>query len=493
MRFSLPSSISQSSFGIAYFDFFWLLVSPFFALWLRGDNLIDVNHKFIISSAVCEYVFITFICGLPTFIFFRINGGLIHLCTSKDIFAVFFAVFVSVLLSSYVVFSFSRLDGIPRSLPLLYGFVLFLGLVGYRVAVRSVYEKKISYDNPLSYLNASIALKKVLIIGIDKFSISAIKLTDNQKPRTIQIIAVISPDSRYSGKTITGIKIIGQPLDFGMTIDEYDVHGVKIDEVWFSSYNNISADFMSILEDACKERSIKFKSLEEALNLTPTSIPEFSLIDNLKSQIISINHTSYMRIKRLLDILSSIILCLVLFPVFISICIITLYEIGSPILFWQERVGLYGRKFLLYKIRTLGLPFGTQGQILPDVERVSKLGLLIRRFRLDEIPQLLSILVGDMSFIGPRPLLPRDQPRESFERLIVRPGLTGWAQIHGGELLTIEEKNALDCWYVNNISFKLDVSIVCKTIPILFYGVRRNENEVNRALNWYKNRLGSSC
>lgn len=493
MRFSLPSSLPRPIFGIAFFDIFWLVMSPFLALWLRGDNLLDLSNISIISSPTYEYVLLTVVCGLPSFLFFRINNGLVHLCTSKDIYSVFSAVSVSVLVSSYVVFSLSRLDGIPRSIPLLYGLILFLGLVGYRVVIRGLYEKKfIYYLKPSDVIN-SISLRKIIIFGLNQFSISAIRLIDTQYPRTTLVVAVISPDGRYTGKTLSGVKIIGRPLDFGVIIDEYDIHGVKIDEVWVSVNNNAHADYLSLLEVPCRERNIVFKSIEDALNLKPRLIADYDAENVFRNNQANITQQPYLRIKRLLDVFISIILCGLLLPLFILICSITLYEIGTPILFWQERVGLYGRKFLLYKVRTLGLPFDINRQLVDDKERVSKHGVLIRRLRLDEIPQLLSIIIGDMSGIGPRPLLPRDQPNDTRERLLLRPGITGWAQVNGGDLLCPEEKNALDCWYVHHVSFKLDVKIVFKSISILIYGVSRNDIAIQKALDWYKKRDNSFC
>src|SRR5262249_52713468 len=113
-----------------------------------------------------------------------------------------------------------------------------------------------------------------------------------------------------------------------------------------------------------------------------------------------------------------------------------------------------------------------QGQSTAD--RVSRIGALVRKSRLDELPQLLNVLVGDMSLIGPRPLLPHDQPSNSAVRLMVRPGITGWAQVNGGKLITPEEKNALDEWYVRNASLWLDLKIIGKTIVFMFCGESRH-------------------
>jgi lipopolysaccharide/colanic/teichoic acid biosynthesis glycosyltransferase len=143
---------------------------------------------------------------------------------------------------------------------------------------------------------------------------------------------------------------------------------------------------------------------------------------------------------------------------------LVLLEIGSPVLFWQQRVGALGRNFLVYKFRTLRAPFDRRGRPLREDERLSTVGRLLRATHLDELPQLLNVLVGDMSLVGPRPLLPIDQPADPTVRLTVRPGMTGWAQIHGGKNISIAEKAALDEWYVRNLSLGLDLHIVIATV-----------------------------
>src|SRR5262249_3669200 len=129
-----------------------------------------------------------------------------------------------------------------------------------------------------------------------------------------------------------------------------------------------------------------------------------------------------------------------------------------------------GRPFRLYKFRTMRAAHDSEGLRLSDSERVSKVGNALRRLRFDELPQLYNILRGEMSFVGPRPLLPRDQSAATRARLLVRPGLSGWAQVVGGRNITPVEKAALDVWYVCHASLVLDIEIVLRTIPLIFGG-----------------------
>jgi lipopolysaccharide/colanic/teichoic acid biosynthesis glycosyltransferase len=177
-------------------------------------------------------------------------------------------------------------------------------------------------------------------------------------------------------------------------------------------------------------------------------------------------------VKHFVDFSLSLLLIVVLLPVFLIIAAMVLLDVGSPIFFWQRRVGINGQGFHMHKFRTLKPAYDDQGRSTTD--RVSGLGALLRKFRLDELPQLLNVLVGDMSLVGPRPLLPHDQPSDSTVRLMVRPGITGWAQVNGGKLITPEEKNALDEWYVRNASLWLDLKIIGKTIVFMLGGESRH-------------------
>ena len=158
------------------------------------------------------------------------------------------------------------------------------------------------------------------------------------------------------------------------------------------------------------------------------------------------------------------------FPLLVLAGVIVLLDVGPPIFFWQERLGRNGRPFLIYKFRTLKAPFDAAGHPTAGSRRPSAVGRFLRATRLDELPQLLNVLFGEMSLIGPRPLLPEDQPTNTSMRLSVRPGISGWAQVNGAKLVTKEEKQKLDEWYVHNASLWLDLRIATMTINLLLRG-----------------------
>lgn len=179
-------------------------------------------------------------------------------------------------------------------------------------------------------------------------------------------------------------------------------------------------------------------------------------------------------IKRLFDIICALGGIIVLSPIFIICAILIRTNLGSPIFFKQRRIGKINKEFEIIKFRTMKDNFDKDGNALPDDQRMTKLGEILRSLSLDELPELINILKGDMSLIGPRPLLVQYLPlynERQIKRHDVTPGLTGWAQVNGRNLLTWNEKFELDVWYVENWSLGLDIKIFFMT----FYKVFKRE------------------
>jgi sugar transferase EpsL len=171
--------------------------------------------------------------------------------------------------------------------------------------------------------------------------------------------------------------------------------------------------------------------------------------------------------KRIFDCVASLVLLLALSPCLLLIAVLVRWKLGSPVLFRQERPGLRGAVFTILKFRTLSSERDAVGELLPDGRRMTGLGRILRGTSLDELPELLNVLRGEMSLVGPRPLLVRYLDRytpEQARRHEVRPGITGWAQVNGRNAITWEEKFALDVWYVDHHSFLLDLKILVMTV-----------------------------
>lgn len=185
------------------------------------------------------------------------------------------------------------------------------------------------------------------------------------------------------------------------------------------------------------------------------------------TDLLTYNYPMYKFVKRLLDIIFSLVLIIALSPVFIILIIISLSKLGSPVFFCQERPGKDNKIFKLIKFRTMKNLFDEDGKPLPDGERMTKYGTFLRKSSLDELPEIFNILIGQMSFVGPRPLLPRYLHRYNetqIRRHLVKPGITGLAQVNGRNAISWEKKFEYDIEYVENISLLLDIKILFLTV-----------------------------
>ncbi|MDA8812323.1 sugar transferase [Amylibacter sp.] len=171
--------------------------------------------------------------------------------------------------------------------------------------------------------------------------------------------------------------------------------------------------------------------------------------------------------KRFFDIVLSLTALFALSPIILIITILLIWKTGSPVFFRQSRTGLNGNTFEMIKFRTMNNKVDKNGDILPDNKRLNSFGILLRSTSLDEIPELWNVLKGDMSLVGPRPLLVEYLPLYSDEqarRHLMRPGITGWAQVNGRNSIDWQQKFKLDIWYIDNYSFWLDLKIIFITL-----------------------------
>ena len=172
-------------------------------------------------------------------------------------------------------------------------------------------------------------------------------------------------------------------------------------------------------------------------------------------------------LKRSLEFILTFLILLFLTPIYFLVALLVLVNIGSPIFFKQSRPGLNGKVFNIFKFRTMTNEYDNNGILLPDEDRLTKFGQFMRSTSLDELPSLWSVLNGDMSLIGPRPLLVEYLPlysKKQARRHEVRPGVTGWAQVNGRNAINWDEKFEMDVWYVDNQSFLLDIKILWLTL-----------------------------
>lgn len=188
--------------------------------------------------------------------------------------------------------------------------------------------------------------------------------------------------------------------------------------------------------------------------------------------------------RRLADIVIGLVALGVFTPVIMLASVVVAVDLGRPVLFRQTRSGLRGQPFRMTKLRSMTDTRGPDGALLADARRITPFGRFLRRSRIDELPGLWHLVTGEMSLIGPRPLLPHTVAalgEAGVRRGAVRPGLTGWAQVNGNALLTDEQKLALDLWYIERASLRLDLVILLRTLLVVVGGERIDDHQLGRA------------
>jgi lipopolysaccharide/colanic/teichoic acid biosynthesis glycosyltransferase len=268
-------------------------------------------------------------------------------------------------------------------------------------------------------------------------------------------------------------------------MSQLEVHGIAVERIVVTEpLEQLSPRAVQSLLDVERASSVRIDWLVELMRLggkghaAVNAREALAIGKELPSPILerqrtaSLGRYSGRREKRAFDIICAVVLLILLLPVLLITGLLVAADVGFPLVFWQKRPGRSGRPFKLFKFRTMRPAHDAMGVRIPDDQRSSKVGRLLRRTRLDELPQLYNIIIGEMSFVGPRPLLPADQPFETGLRLAVRPGLTGLAQVCGGRDMAAEDKNALDVWYAQNASLWLDIKILFRTMIVVVRGER---------------------
>lgn len=468
----LPSS--RGSFGIrlSLFDFGWAVVSPLLALYVRDAPAL--SYEGLLPTFL--YCSLSVIFSIIAFSAFRIHAGMTRYFSVLDAIDVTKAV-VTAALTTYVVgFMLTRLDGIPRTTPIIHALIMLAGLIGVRTLTR-LFEAKRTALAP----REDVAAEHILMIGSNRLSLLYIKFIRAYSPGLHRIMAVLDDRPEMLGRAIDGVRVIGPVHHLEAVVNEFAEHGVKISQVIVGGDPDfVSDDAFAEIRLICGGREIRLSFVPQLVGLHHLQPAKPQLAVTMPSAALKVLAPiqPYFVFKRYFDLAVAVSIMLLLAPPWLLIGAMALWDVGSPIFFWQQRLGEGGRQFLLHKIRTLKPPYDWRGRQVPDAERLSPIGRFLRKWRFDEIPQLLNVLVGDMSLIGPRPLLPRDQPENPTVRLSVRPGITGWAQVNGGKELSAEEKNDLDEWYVRNASLSLDLRIILMTLKCVFQWERRSETAI---------------
>jgi lipopolysaccharide/colanic/teichoic acid biosynthesis glycosyltransferase len=402
----------------------------------------------------------------------------------------------------------TRMDGVARSIPILQPVLILVFLAAARVFMRLRHAGRQKSVKQLSQEVEDLHRPSVVILGMTRLTELYLQSAHELNPGQVQVAGLIGRDERHTGRLMHRYPVLGVPDQIPEILKRLEVHGVFVDRILVTARrDSLGEDVLALLRDLEATSTVRVEWLAEALGLEEARSPgaadpvgegkreaapnphsqlslnseEAALLTIDVGERDKLQQNRYWAVKRGLDILGASLLITALFPLIVIVAVLVLIDVGRPILFWQQRPGLGGRPFRLYKLRTMGPALDVEGRKIPDEERFSAIGRFLRRTRLDELPQLYHILKGEMSFVGPRPLLPIDQPVGYAARLLVRPGLTGWAQVRGGRHLTALDKAALDVWYVRNASLKLDIEIVLRTAVMVLFGERVSAEALQRA------------
>lgn len=475
---------------LLFIDLVLIAVATASALALR-DNLEPSVAR---MTDTAPYFLCTLVSAGVVLSIFRTSRSVWQFTTMTDYLSIFAATIITVISAVALGFAFNRMDGIGRALPPLQGLLILFSLVGARVFMRlrhAALDQRARAATP----KGSSTCKTVLIVGLGELATLYSRSVARFAPHRARIAGLLGEDERHTGRTIHGHRILGAPEQIGDALRALEVHGVFVDSVVVTTpFERLSPQAQAALLEIEKASNVTLEFLMDQMGLGSRSDHD-AATDGARTDdadgiaafsfdagdLDALMQKPYWAVKRAIDIIGAFSMLIVLSPLTMLAFIVAAIDVGWPVTFWQQRPGLDGRPFKLYKFRTMAAAHDAQGRRVPDDQRVSAVGRFSRRMRLDELPQLFNILSGEMSFVGPRPLLPVDQPTAYAARLLVRPGLTGWAQVKGGRVISAADKAALDVWYVRNASLALDLEIVLRTMSIVVFGERVDAAAIRRA------------
>lgn len=418
---------------------------------------------------------VTFVTALLILPLMRIHTNMWRFTSPSELADIAIAVALVVLICNSMLFLTSRLDMMPRSVPPMHWALAILGMGGSRMVIRRLL-------GPRGAKRQRMIKQHVLVVGANHTAELYLQFIKRISRHPIVVEGIIDSDPDLTDRLFQKHKVLGTPNDIPRLLEELHVHGIQITQIILANLlDELSESENYLLQELAQNGTIEIvqfaKHMGPQLQQEPVKkkADYYQTVGEIPMHSYEKPKGIYPYIKRLIDIVAGIALMIILLPLTLLATLIVALDVGFPILFWQQRPGKYGKPFRLYKFRTMK----TAGRKLGedrlthksgDIIRTSAVGKMLRRLRLDELPQLFHIIAGTMSFVGPRPLLPEDQPAEGELRLSVRPGVTGWAQIHGGDALSPQEKFVLDIWYIRHMSLLLDIRIVLRTLLAVVKG-----------------------
>ena len=465
-------------------DLGWVCLSPYIALLVRDNFVFNQPHW----DAIIPYSGFTFVAGAVVFGALRPHKTLYRYTSLFDLLRISAAVTLTIFLALSLSFLTSRLEGVARSIPVIQWLILIAILIWIRVLARMWSE----FQRRSNVVRGSPTTEHVLVIGVSHLTELYLESLAVYAPRRLEVVGILSEHRELRGRLLRNQMVLGAPEKLASVLEQLELHGVEVARIAvIEPVERLSRSARNAILAVEQTSDIKIDWLPERLGLTEESSkdgtgqvgPAAGTKFRKNSWPFGVEGGTFGRygyVKRAADIILAAVLVIALAPLIGFVGLVVVADVGLPIVFWQKRPGRFGCTFKLYKFRTMRAPHDGQGKRIPDEYRSTGIGRVLRRMRLDELPQLYNILIGEMSFVGPRPLLPWDQPINVISRLSVRPGLTGLAQVHGDRDMPPNDKNALDIWYIKNASPWLDLKIAVRTGLVLVRGERLDVKMLQR-------------
>lgn len=447
------------------------------ALYLRhGFPLIQEGRP----EDLYTLLFVTLLGALVVLPLMRVHTSIWRFTSTGDLANVMIGVALIVLIANSSLFFISRLHMMPRSVPPMHWALAVVAMCGSRLLARRLFGPR----RARSHAQAA-AKQHVIVVGASHAAELYLQFIKRIVQHPVVVEGFVDSDPELTNRLFQKHKILGTPEHLPLILTELLVHGVQVKQVILAQLlNELPEEDQKLLLAMERDGLVELVHFAQQMGPQLQPTPARNAAD-FYQKVIDISPASYEKpdgyypyFKRCFDIVIGLALLVLTLPLLFLTCMLVLVDVGFPIIFWQQRPGQYGKPFHLYKFRTMrvaGRRFDEDrlSHKSGDAMRTSPIGKLLRHLRLDELPQLFLIIAGTMSFVGPRPLLPDDQPAGGEMRLSVRPGVTGWAQIHGGDALTPEEKLILDLWYIRHMSFWLDVRILLRTLIVVLKADKR--------------------
>jgi lipopolysaccharide/colanic/teichoic acid biosynthesis glycosyltransferase len=474
MKFRLKTRTSTDLpwINLAKLDLLWGLIAPAIAIWLRDATLFNYDHLFLDAG---PYIVVSAVATALSFIAFRVSHSVSRFFSLGDAIRIIKASAAAIILTLLACFMLTRLDNIPRTVPFVHLVILAAGNILGR-AERHLRRRR------RNRLTATTSPENIIVIGVNDLSSFYVQMVDDLGTDLYNVVALLDDKPSLQGRFVHGYPVAGRIHDIEQVIAEYGIHGVPIHQLIIAMQTSqLTPETNASLARTAERHDIGFVVLPDRLGLTRHQKNEAPVPPlETASKNFDLNHR-FFKWKRIFDVTVASIALILTLPLALIICVLVMLDCGMPFIFWQIRIGRGGDKITVYKFRTIRAPYQLGGELIPESFRTSWIGRALRRTHLDELPQLLSVVSGEMSLIGPRPLLPIDMTAREGIRQAVRPGITGWAQVNGGTLLTIEEKAAMDEWYIRHASWKLEFMVMKRTLISAFV-MKRDESAITVAL-----------